>query len=505
MAKRFLAVCVGVGLGIGLACAAEDTKPTPKPKVDAATVARLVGQLGNERFDDRETACKELDNLGASALEALRPALMSRDEETRRRAFDLIQRIEKRLESVQLTQPKLVRLVYSDTPVAQAVADIAKKTGFTIQIEGDQSKLGGRKITIDTGEVPFWQAVDQFCLKAGLVERGSTAISDNTNPEVDEMRMQRMRMRMWAIEQQGGGMGPRPELPLVFLDGQPKAIPTCYAGALRVRVLPRATATTPQNGTPVNRPDGETLLTIEVTPEPKMGWQNVLNVRVEKMIDEQGNEMKAPLPYIRDTYEFDDEEMMGLKSYRGGLTQGQTHLSKQLPIHVRGVRDMKKIKEVHGAVAAEVLTQMQPLLTIDDILNAAGKTELVSGGGSLKVVEAKRDAKGQVSLKVVVEKHVPGGADAMAARARMWGRVNQPNVDNNKDTIGRMLVLKDDKGVAIPLGSVSSKAVDDFAVTMEYDLTFTADDKIVPAKLVYVGQRMTTIDVPFVLKDVPVP
>jgi hypothetical protein len=88
---------------------------------------------------------------------------------------------------------------------------------------------------------------------------------------------------------------------------------------------------------------------------------------------------------------------------------------------------------------------------------------------------------------------------------RMWGRVYQPNVDNNKDTIGRMLVLKDDKGVAIPLANVTTKPVDDFGITMEYDLTFAANDKAVPAKLVYVGQRMTTIDVPFVLKDVPVP
>src|SRR5713226_6051333 len=115
MVQRFLAVCAAIGFGFGLACAAEETKPAPK--VDVATVARLVGQLGSDRFDDRETAFKELDGLGSNALDVLRPALTSRDEETRRRALDLVQRIEKRLESAQLTQPKLVRLVYTDTPV----------------------------------------------------------------------------------------------------------------------------------------------------------------------------------------------------------------------------------------------------------------------------------------------------------------------------------------------------------------------------------------------------
>jgi hypothetical protein len=503
MSMRFLGLWAVISLGLGLATAAEETKPAPK--VDAATVARLVGQLGSDQFDDREGAARELDGLGAAALDALRPALISRDEETRRRAFDLVQRIDKRLESARLTQPKLVRLVYSDTLVTQAVQDLKNKSGFTVQIEGDQTKLAGRKITLDTGEVPFWQAVDQFCLKAGLVERGSNALADNANPEMDEMRMQRVRARMWMVEQQGG-MGPRPELPLVFLDGQPKAVPTYYGGALRVRVLPRAAAA-PQNGTPVHRPDGETLLTVEVTPEPKLGMQNILSVRIEKLLDEQGGEMKLPLPYIRDTYEFDEEEMMGMgmRSYSGRMAQGQANLGKQIPVRVRGARDMKKIKEIHGAVAAEVLTPMQPLLTIDDILSASGKTESVSGAGSLKVVDAKRDGKGQVMLKVEFKKHVPGGEEAMVWRARMWGRVNQPQADNNKETVGRMLVLKDDKGTAIPLSNVASKPIDEFGIVMEYDLTFAATDKVVPAKLVYVGQRLTTIDVPFVLKDVPLP
>ncbi len=33
--------------------------------------------------------------------------------------------------------------------------------------EGDKTKLAKRKITLDTGEVSFWEAFDQLCLKAG--------------------------------------------------------------------------------------------------------------------------------------------------------------------------------------------------------------------------------------------------------------------------------------------------------------------------------------------------
>jgi hypothetical protein len=500
MATRFLAVCAGVSLGLCLVRAAEEAKRAPK--VDAAAMARLITQLGSDRYEDRESASKELDALGQNALEALRPALTNRDVETRRRARDLVERIEKRLESAQLTQPKLVRLVYNDTPVMQAVQDMARKSGFTIQIDGDQAKLAERKITLDTGEVPFWQAVDQFCLKAGLVERGPVAISEDAMPEMRERYEE--RLRMWRSAQERGG-GLRPEKPLVLHDGTPQAFPTYYGGSLRVRVPARAisSAGAPQNGIPVNRPDLETLLSVEVTPEPKMGWQNILSVRVDKMLDEQGNEMKLPLPYIPDAFDFDDPT--------------QNLLSKQVLLYVHVTKGTKRIKEIHGAVAAEVLTPMQPLMTIDDVLNSAGRTALASDGSSLKVVAVKRDATGQVSLKVVMEKRVPDGVDAMGLGATppiVWGGFDIPTA-TDKNTVARKWVLKDNKGVAYPLGSVTVKSIDnlgirvkpmdDLGTTVEYDLKFPANNKTTPAKLEFLGQRLTTIDVAFVLKDVPVP
>ena len=505
MLKRFLAVAAALSVGICFAVAAEPTAN----KADATAASRLVAQLGSDSFEDREKAEVALDGMGPAALDSLRSAVASKDRETRRRALELIQRIEKRQETEQLVQPKKVHLVFSDTPVTQAVQDIARKTGFTIQIEGDQSKLTGRKITLDTGEVPFWQAIDQFCAKAGLVERGSNAIAENAALSED-MQMQRaMRMRMWMVEQGGYG-GPKPEMPLVFLDGKARELPTFYGGALRVRALPRnaPAGNNSQAVTPVNRPEGETLLTIEVSPEPKLGMQSVLSVRIDKVLDQQGSEIAPPMPFIKDAYDSDDPEME-IRAWRGGMYpngmgNGQQNLSKQLPIHLPKTRDVKKLKELRGSVALEVLTPVQPLLTLEDVLHAAGKSERGADGGSLKIEEIKRDDKGVVTMKVIVEKFVPGGTDAMVARMRMWGRVYNPQPQTDLNAVSRILQLADDKGTAIPLVSVSSKQIDDFGLTTEYDLTFKpTNDKTMPAKLTYLGQRETTIDVPFVLKDVP--
>jgi hypothetical protein len=483
--------------------------------VAAAAAPRLVAQLGNDRYDDRETACKELDALGAAALEPLRAALSSRDEETRRRAIILIERISLRVETTRLTKPKMVRLVYTDVPVPQAIQDIARKTGFQIQLEDNQNKLKDRKVTLDTGEVPFWQAVDQFCLKASLVERGSTAIQEN-NPEMNDIRMEKMRMRMWMIESQSYA-GPKPELPVVFLDGKAQSLPTYYAGALRVRVLPKAAGNAPgaPNGAPVNKPEGETLLSVEVTPEPKMGWQNVLSLRLEKMLDEKGNELKVPLPYLRDPFEFDENEIMEMRGLRGynGIQPQQNHLAKQLPLRLLNVKDVKKLKEIHGYVAAEVLTPMQPLMTVDDILNAAGKTVHGESSGSLKVLEVKQQEKGQVVIQVVVEKPslnssgMDMNAMAFGGRVRVWRGGMAPQPENQVDAVARNLSLVDEKGQAFKLSAVETKVVDpETGDIIEYTLTFqppTGAPK--PVKLTYIGQRLTTIDVPFVLKDVPLP
>jgi hypothetical protein len=508
MVKRFLAPLAVVGLGLCLAHA-EQAKPAPA-KVDPAAVAKLVAQLGSDRYEDREAAFKALDALGPTALEALRAALTGRDEETRRRAVELVQRIERRQESAQLTQPKMVHLVYTDMPVTQAVQDMARKTGFQIQIEDDQTKLANRKITLDTGDIPFWQAVDQFCQKAGLVERGSVENPNNTNMQNGPGAMGR-----GIVQWDGyGGLRPRVEAPLVFLDGKSLAIPTYYGGAVRIRVLPRAapTANAPQNGTPVNDNEDGRLLTIELSPEPKMGWQNVLSVRIEKVLDEQGNELKAPLPYLSEPADYGDDQvwaMGGIRDVRFDGAGQNSNRSTQVAIRLHASKEVKRLKEVHGFVAAEVLTAMQPLITVEDILNASDKTVPGKGGGSLKVSEVKRDDKGQVTLQVVVEKPTAPQAEVRAARMRMmWGGGMPVQAQpNDVNVVGKTLSLVDEKGQAFKLVAVENKVLDgEASETVEYRLTFQPPAGAPkPAKLVYTGQRQTMIDVPFVLKDVPLP
>ncbi len=164
MRKQMALLTMVLGMGLGVALA------VPTPTSSETKIAALIGKLGSEHFREREAATRELDAIGEPALDALRKASKSTDMETANRAAALVAKIEQRGENARLLAPTYVELTFKDTPVEEAVADLARKSGCIITIAGDKSKLSTRKVTFETGKVPFWKAFEMLCEKAELVE-----------------------------------------------------------------------------------------------------------------------------------------------------------------------------------------------------------------------------------------------------------------------------------------------------------------------------------------------
>ena len=168
MCTRAYLPILGLGLVLGFG-ALLNTSGSAAEKADAKQIAGLVQQLGSDNFEEREQASKKLAEIGEPALEALRKASKeASDAEVHMRADDLIHRIEeqikkaeKRAEAEKLLVPTKVHLVFKDTPLLQAVADFQKKSGFALTLQ-NPATLADRKVTLDTGEVSFWQAFDKF-------------------------------------------------------------------------------------------------------------------------------------------------------------------------------------------------------------------------------------------------------------------------------------------------------------------------------------------------------
>src|SRR5262249_48583842 len=293
MHRRPVALLLLLGWTATFALAAASPAADPP---SAPTIAQWVLRLGSSDFADREEACRALYALGTPALAALHKGALREGAEVRRRSRELVQRIERRSETARLIEPHRVHLIFKDTPVAEALADFARQSGCNLELGGDKTRLADRKVTLDTGVVTFWEAFDQFCRHAGLVEANLAPENDPSRQgNLDEnlppqFRMQ--QMMMWSSNYRNG-MPFGDTSRLVVVDGTQPLLPTGLSGALRVRALP---AKTPLPV--VFSGDGEKVVPLEITPEPGLGWQGLLSVRVTSAVDDRGQSLTQPVGYV---------------------------------------------------------------------------------------------------------------------------------------------------------------------------------------------------------------
>src|SRR5262249_11330746 len=153
-----------------------------------------------------------------------------------------------------------------------------------IVLSDPKGKLKDRKVTVETGETGFWEALDQLCKAAHLIEEGQ-------QPPMEDILIGR------AGPAAGPGVmppiavgvprpGPRRPIPpfsqLSLADGDPAEQPTAYDGAVRVRG--RRTSGT--------RGDIERVsLDLTVLTEPKVSFQEYFSLRIDKVVDDQGQEL----------------------------------------------------------------------------------------------------------------------------------------------------------------------------------------------------------------------
>jgi len=468
-----------------------------------------------------------------------------------------VRSISQRAENDALLAPKHIHLTFVDTPVEQAVADFAKQTGYTIRLVGDTKKLARRKVTLETGETIFWKAFDQFCEKADLVEASPTAVYPRV-PQHLPMQPAPPLRRGAAIKVKGAlqvaavnvqlvappAAAPVPAMPLLpatsmimrpafgfgnlqllVEDGKPDKVPTSYFRAVRVRLAPPRLLGNQQPAA-----EGEVVVTLEVTPEPRIQWRNVINVRLDTAVDEKG-------------------QTLALVSDQPGMLNGggimvapgivRPHIRRPnwvmmngrlLPLRLKaGDKSSKTLKQLKGTINANVQTEVKTLMTVDDLLNATNKI-VKNDAGTLRVVEIKDNKDGAYVLRVEMTRSneviagVPASATGLpgAIRPRPVGQpvapVPPPRLGGVKggpmiparaemrNYIG--LTVLDAKGHALPLSPTSINTMVAASGQWTQQLTMTlkpGDGDGKPAKLTFSGSRIVAVAVPFDLTNVRLP
>jgi hypothetical protein len=416
----------------------------------ADDIERLIAQLGSGKYAERAAAMKSLEDRGEAALPALYKVTEKGELELVRRAALLIERIENRVAVAPLLAGKKVRLTFKDVLVLDAVSDLWATTGFRLQVEGDRVPLHQRKITLDTGEVTFWEAFTQFCQVAGLTEVKAKPASDTGSPPVP------YRMALMV--------------------GKTEPLPTALVGPLRVRAWPGS-----QN------PIG---LVLEVTTEPRMPWQGVSSARVTKLVDQQGKSWPLPEPH---------EAPPPGDAFYGRVPPPATAAVPQEVLLFRlpsGLSPSTVFKEVHATLTANVRA-LRKMAVIKNVTAAKGKAFPLD-----KYMDA---------LKVLAVMH---NGDRLRLKLRVEGPPAVPiaeEVAMRPDIAGVPLrsirgVLLDAKGqpwkltLADAVGGIEGDGKAFALVDMAFERQPGQRD---PVQLVLSGTVSLPLEFSFVLRDVP--
>jgi hypothetical protein len=526
MRARWLLLMLPGLCGLSLAPAAAAGVAAP----DAVT--RWIDDLGSPNFTAREQASRALEAAGPDVLPTLRKAAASDDPEVRRRADVLVRRLEAEELTRKVLAPTRVRLVYHDVTLREALTDLDRKTGFPFALQ-DTRLAFDRRVTLDTGDTTAWQAVDRFCRQAGLTQASRPDVNAlglaqppviETVPGVPaaqlqlqaqmqlQMQMQmRMQMQMQMQMRMASGAGMRPEYApapgsfnLVAAKGPP--LPTCYAGAVRVRALPAGGA-----DSAARRP-GELVVVLEATAEPRLPWYGVTGLHVERAVDDRGQHLvrTGPLAGVSPTSVPVSIQPAG--RFRGGMSVaavGPVAGSQQTAVVFRkGAQPARVLRELSGALLAEVQTEPEAVLTVDNVLQAAGQTIQGKEGGWIKVTAANEET-GNARFHVQLE--VP--PDVFPAELRPAHPVNSARAPYHALPYGQQpsraayhgLNLLDDQGDVLPLALTQARLHNNGA-TLVWDVTLTYNPERGqgnPARLVFAGRRLVTVRVPFTLTDVP--
>jgi hypothetical protein len=511
MSRRLLFLLVAAGLGTGWAAAgdpAEARRPTPQ-KVAAERAARLAADLGSDDYETRQRAVSELEALGPAAGPALQKALASADPEVRRLAIDIAAKVARKVEAAEVLEPKRLRLVYKDVPLHVAVQDFMRASGAQIQLDG--VKDNNKKITLDTGYTTFWDAFDKFCTAAGVAEKvfDSPATVGGNEEMYTSPWGGRRRMVMWTrrgpVVQQQAEVIPALQNGQFVLTDAAKATPrpSYQAGALRFRALPAGTS---MGQLSTLKGDNELVFGLEVIPEPALAWERVQALRIDRVVDDQGQVLKANEARAgAEAPVTDFDEIVYYGDYGGN---GNNNSGQRLPLRLTlGRKSSAALRELSGVATIKMQTATQTLATIDNVLKAKDKGVKAADGSFLKVVEVKREEGGRVEIHVRVDQPQEEGANP---NMWMWGggwggRMGggDQEVDNSVSTGN--LVLFDARGHLVR--QLSKEMVADENGVMngeEYRFVYqVAKGQPDPAKLVLQGRRAVTIDVPFKLTDVP--
>ncbi|MBP3953902.1 HEAT repeat domain-containing protein [Gemmata sp. G18] len=511
--RRLFAAIGTCGLAVGVAGGNPPAPVSPAPGANVSTgapavpsrVAQLIARLGAEDFRDRESAVAELEKSGPGAIPLLRDATKSDDPEVRRRAAGILFRLERNVDSAALLVPKKIALAYRDTPLGSAINDLKARTKLNLALDTTRIADPLRKVTcVTAGEVPVWEALEQFCAAAGLREAHRL--------ELDVPKQQPQGRRVYVPPP----APPAPDaVPVVLIDGSGERLPGARDSAVRVLVMPRKFP-----GHRVTLGTGDTTLCFDVAPIPGLNWQDVVGVKIHKLVDDAGRTGGAGTarPFAQGNGEFEGVVAWGggMGFVGGGFGRFDPRTGMPIPPETLpnprmvsvplklGTPNARTLKRLEGYVLGEIQVPNQNLITITNPAKNTG-TAFDGAGQTRLTVMAVGEPKGNAGVTVQLRLEYPSPWAVNARRGfnpgGIWPespRATQTPTVQAYDASGKQMLTQRSTG------DYNDSSDDGTMMFQHITMTFRKDAGA-PAKVVLVGPRPVIVEVPFVMENVQLP
>jgi hypothetical protein len=398
-------------------------------------------------------------------------------------------------------------LQVTDAPVLVAVSELAKVAGYPIQVSGDRTKAAAKKIILDTGDVTFWEAFDQLCTRAGLVEvvptqTAATAVYDGLLPGGKRLPVPIMPNQLAAIENLGNSLAAHPAVTLA--PGTPKNQHVSYAGSVRTRVYPLAGAEA-----------GQYQLNLEASAEPRLqGFTIVGMPTLEKALDDQGQSLFLHTEMNQEKFAPPPVGAFRIRKVLRQTALPAMPLQRQLTLRLQaGVKPATSLKELSGSFTAQVVAAPEALITLDNVLKASGEPVHGKGGGLLKLNSIDKLASGDYQVRVYLES--PPLANPMAGMILGNGVIQVQQIQIQVGPFGGppssltpshfLPELLDAHGNKFDAVRVPSRRMNiiNGAVTQEMTIIYRAHvGQGAPDRLVVHGSHTVNVAIPFAFRDV---
>ena len=479
-----------------------NAQPLAKSNLDyyfSHGIATLIEELGSSSYAKRETAYKTIESFGPMALDQLRRFRSTGNTEAKRRVEELIRRAEDRQIAQQILAPKEVTLKWKAATVQEAISDLAVKSGYPIQFQGDATRFADKKVTLE-GRTSYWQALDKLCEQAGLMER--IDVSPSTDPYLRD-----------------GSPYPSqsPHGPMVLVNRGSERSIVSYTGAVKTEMRVSR-----------DKDTNDVNVVFVTSAEPRLGPQSLLGiVLIGKCVDEQckkltvldGPSKRKLSPGEEAVHQAELERIAAF----GAADPGSGLYRRTAQIHIKNGDALTRIRDLAGKLTMQVDLQNVTLARVDKVLDAAGKSVDGVNGGRMTVQSIKKLSDGHFEAKVSLENIIPHpfganviGKGGVVIRGNViinggGGMVIGPN--GVRITSNGTGSAKDVPDLLDAKGQKFKKAVfdDNFHLTngsssRVASIAFHANaGQTEPSELVLFGTRTYTIAVPFRFENVPLP